>query len=213
MVLAGGGIEKQLNSEGKRTMHSRPLIGLLCGTLVALSAAMAGAQQLPAPESAPAKMDKSRTSYAIGVDIGRSMKRQEVEIDPQVIAQGIADAMAGGKLKLSDEEIRQTLMEMQKAVAAKMPQIIKREGEAFLAENKKKEGVQTTASGLQYKVVHAGTGATPKKTDVVTTHYRGTLLDGTVFDSSYDRNEPAKFPVDRVNQGLDRSVATDEGGR
>jgi len=203
-------------------MHCRWQIGLLSGALlVAPLAGFVHAQQAPGPKvedlipapAAPApagafKSLKERSSYAIGIDIGRGLKGQGVDIDPQIVARGIGDALAGGKLMMSDKELHETLAELQKIVAAQQVDLTarasqknKKEGEAFLAENKKKDGVQTLASGLQYKVLKTGTGATPTKTDVVTTHYRGTLLDGTEFDSSYARGEPAKFPVGGVIKG------------
>lgn len=152
---------------------------------------------------------KQKASYGIGVNIGRTLQRQGLtEIDPKQLAQGIADAYAGSELRIDEDELQeaiqafqQELMAMQaeknKAVAEKN----KKEGEAFLAENKKKEGVKTLPSGLQYQVIKEGTGASPKENDSVTTHYEGTLIDGTVFDSSYKRGEPATFPVSGVIKG------------
>ncbi len=124
-----------------------------------------------------------------------------MEIDPAVLAKGIADALAGGKPAMSEKDQQAAMMELQKDAHSRAGEKNKKEGEEFLATNKKQEGVKTLASGLQYKVVKQGTGATPKATDVVTTHYRGTLINGNVFDSSYDRNEPAKFPVNKVIPG------------
>jgi FKBP-type peptidyl-prolyl cis-trans isomerase FklB len=157
------------------------------------------------------KMDlkdpKQRNSYAIGADIGANLKRQELEIDPQALAAGLNDKFSG-KAALTDEEIRETLNGLrdqlmkkaetkQKADAAKNVKA----GEDFLAANAKKEGVKTTASGLQYKVIKSGTGKTPKLTDTVKVHYHGTLIDGTVFDSSVKRGEPITFPVTGVIPG------------
>ena len=195
-------------------MHSRLLLGFACGLLVTSLAVAAKAQQAPPAEAVPGapasafKSFKERSSYAIGIDIGRGLKGQGLDIEPQVVAQGIADALGGGKLEMSDKEVHETLAALQKLVAAQSAELAakasqknKKEGEAFLAENKKKEGVQTTTSGLQYKVLKTGTGATPTKNDVVTTNYRGTLLDGTEFDSSYARGQPASFPVGGVIKG------------
>ena len=194
-------------------MHARWLIGFTCGLLVTSLAAAANAQQAPPAEAVPGapasqfKSFKERSSYAIGIDIGRGLKGQGLDIDPQVVAQGISDALAG-KLAMSDKEVHETLAALQKLVAAQATELMakaaeknKKEGAAFLAENKKKQGVQTTASGLQYQVLKSGNGATPTKTDVVTTNYRGTLLDGTEFDSSYARGQPASFPVGGVIKG------------
>ena len=154
------------------------------------------------------KTFKEQSSYAIGVDIGRGLKMQGADIDSGLLAKGLADGMGGGKSLLTDKELSETLGQFQREAAAHAQEMMtkladknKKEGAAFLAENKKKEGVKTTASGLQYKVLKEGKGATPRPTDMVTTHYRGTFLDGTEFDSSYRRNEPAKFPVKGVIKG------------
>lgn len=150
---------------------------------------------------------KQRTSYAIGADIGSTFKRQEMEIDAKALAAGISDAMAG-KMALTEAEITEVLSTlrqelMTKAVAKQKAAAEKnlREGEEFLAANAKKEGVKTLASGLQYKVIKSGKGKSPKSTDVVKVHYHGTLIDGTVFDSSVERKEPVTFPVDQVIPG------------
>jgi FKBP-type peptidyl-prolyl cis-trans isomerase FklB len=163
--------------------------------------------QALAQEKTPPKDKKGKTGYAIGTNIGADMKRMSIEIDADMVAQGIKDIYAG-KLKLSDEEIRTTLTELNKEMQGKENERMKilgeknkKEGEAFLAENKKKEGVKTLPSGLQYKVIKEGTGKTPKATDTVTTNYRGTLLDGSEFDSSYKRGQPVSFPVNGVIPG------------
>jgi FKBP-type peptidyl-prolyl cis-trans isomerase FklB len=160
-----------------------------------------------AQEKSPPKDKKEKTGYAIGVNIGSDMKRMSIEIDADMVAQGIKDIYAG-KLKLTDEEIRTTLAELNKEMQSKenermkvLSEKNKKGGEAFLAENKKKDGVKTLPSGLQYKVIKEGTGKVPKATDTVTTHYRGTLIDGTEFDSSYKRGQPASFPVNGVIPG------------
>jgi FKBP-type peptidyl-prolyl cis-trans isomerase FklB len=158
-------------------------------------------------EAKPPKDKKEKTGYSIGVNIGADMKRMSIEIDADMVAQGIKDIFMG-KLKLSDEEIRSTLTDLNKEMQSKEGERLKilgeknkKEGEAFLAENKKKEGVITLPSGLQYKVIKDGTGKAPTATDTVTTNYRGTLIDGTEFDSSYKRGQPASFPVNGVIPG------------
>lgn len=165
------------------------------------------AATLNAQEKPTLKTLKERASYAIGADIGTKFKRQDVDIDPRILATGLADAFAG-KSTMTESEIRQTLNEFQSEFMAKMEGRQKaagekniKEGETFLAANAKKEGVKTTASGLQYKVLKSGTGKTPKATDTVKVHYHGTLIDGTVFDSSVNRGEPAIFPVNGVIAG------------
>ena len=154
------------------------------------------------------KTDKDKVSYSIGLDIGTNFKRQSVDLDQKALAAGIADGMSGGKPLLTEDEVRKVLAQFQQQMAAKAQQMAQqladknlKEGEVFLAENKKKKGVVTLPSGLQYRVITAGTGKIPKATDTVTTHYRGTLIDGTEFDSSYKRGEPASFPVNGVVKG------------
>ena len=162
-----------------------------------------------AQEKVELKDAKQKLSYAIGMDIGSNLKRQEIDVDGKILAAGIADALAG-KLQLSDAEAKQVIMEFQTQMRAKMESKQKeagdknvKAGEDFLAANAKKDGVKTTASGLQYKVIKAGDGKgkTPKSSDTVKVHYHGTLIDGTVFDSSVDRGMPATFGVDQVIPG------------
>ena len=154
--------------------------------------------QVNAQENLVLKNQKDKISYIIGMDIGTNLKKQSIDIDSNILAKGVKDALAGTKPLLTEQEIQETMMTFQKDMMAKQEEIgkkNKKEGEAFLAENKKKEGVKTLPSGLQYKVIKAGTGKKPKLSDTVTAHYRGTLIDGTEFDSSYKRGQPATFPV------------------
>jgi len=152
---------------------------------------------------------KQKASYAIGMDIGSNFKRQDLDVDTKALAAGIADTLAG-KPQLTEAEAKLVLNEFRTQLMAKMEAKQKtdadknaKEGETFLAANAKKEGVKTTPSGLQYKVVKAGDGKgkTPKATDTVKVHYHGTLTDGSVFDSSIERGEPATFPVNQVIPG------------
>lgn len=144
---------------------------------------------------------KAKISYAIGVDIGNSFKRQGVEIDPETLARGLRDSLTGGQTLLTEGEVRDTLQAYQLELRAKMQEKAKQEGAAFLAENGKKPGVTTLPSGLQYKVIAAGKGPKPTGNDTVRCHYRGTFVDGREFDSSYSRGEPAVFPVRGVIPG------------
>ncbi len=160
-----------------------------------------------AQEKLELKDARQKASYAIGMDIGSNFKRQDLDVDAKALAAGLADTLAG-KTQLTEAESRQVLQEFRTQMMAKMEVRQKtegeknaKEGEAFLASNAKKEGVKTTASGLQYKVIKSGTGKTPKATDTVKVHYHGTLVDGSVFDSSVQRGEPATFPVDQVIPG------------
>ncbi len=150
-----------------------------------------------AQEKSVLKNQKEKVSYIIGMDIGNNLKKQSVDADPNSLLRGIQDALSGAKPLLSQEQIQETMVAFQKEMAEKQ----KQRGEAFLSENKKKEGVKTLPSGLQYKVIKAGTGKKPKASDTVTVNYRGTLIDGTEFDSSLRRGQPATFPVSGVIPG------------
>jgi len=154
------------------------------------------------------KTEKEKLSYSMGVATGMQMKRQSIDVDADMFAKGLRDAVSGGTLMMTEPQVQETLMKFQQDMAAKQAEKTKlqaeankKEGEAFLAENKKKEGVKTLPSGLQYKVITEGKGKMPKETDTVTTHYRGTLIDGTEFDSSHKRGQPATFPVKGVIKG------------
>ncbi|HXR03612.1 MAG TPA: FKBP-type peptidyl-prolyl cis-trans isomerase, partial [Verrucomicrobiae bacterium] len=141
--------------------------------------------------------EKDRVSYAIGMMIGHNLQQQGLEIAPDLAARAIKDVQSGGTTLLTPQEATQTIRMYQTELAARH----KAEGEAFLATNKNKPGIITLPDGLQYKVLSAGTGAIPTNNDMVTVNYRGTLVDGTEFDSSFKRGQPAKFPVNRVIRG------------
>jgi FKBP-type peptidyl-prolyl cis-trans isomerase FklB len=168
--------------------------------------------QVSAEENLVLKNQKDKVSYIIGTEIGKNFKKQSVDIDPDVLTRGIKDAISGGKSLLTEQEIQETMATFQKEMMAKLGEKNKKEGEGFLAENKKKEGVKTLPSGLQYKVIKAGTGKKPKINDTVTTHYRGTLIDGTEFDSSYRRGQPVSFPVSGVIPGWTEALQLMEEG-
>ncbi len=157
--------------------------------------------------------DLEKTSYSLGVDIGKSFKMQGAPIEPDILAQGLKDALADRALAMSDSSMEACVMQFQQALASRQSERAaiassenRKEGEAFLAENKKKAGVVSLPSGLQYRIVKEGTGATPKATDQVTVHYKGTLINGKKFDSSYDRNEPATFRLNQVIKGWTEGV-------
>jgi FKBP-type peptidyl-prolyl cis-trans isomerase FklB len=152
--------------------------------------------------------DKARVSYAIGLNIGHNFKQQNLDVDSDLVGRAIKDVVAGNPELMTEAEVKETLTAFQKEFRAKqqarMAQLAitnKADGEAFLATNKNQPGVITLADGLQYLVLTNGSGATPAATDKVTVNYRGTLLDGTEFDSSYKRGEPASFPVGGVIPG------------
>ncbi len=149
-----------------------------------------------------------RLSYIVGENMANQLKNDGIELDTNALVLAIADVTTGSPSRLTDEEKRSTVEEIQKVSqekqqAAQAEQSAKNseEGVAYLAENSQKAGVTTTDSGLQYKVITKGDGAKPTADDTVKVHYKGTLIDGTVFDSSYDRGEPAVFPVGGVIAG------------
>lgn len=151
-----------------------------------------------------------RISYAYGLMISRQLKERGIEIDFEQFASAFQQIAAGDEPLLSEDEVAAAFAENQKAMDAKNAtgedKANLEAGEAFLAENAKKEGVKTTPSGLQYEVITAGDGPKPKATDEVTVHYHGTLIDGTVFDSSVERGEPTSFPLNRVIPGWTEGV-------
>jgi len=151
---------------------------------------------------------KEKASYAIGMNLGGGLHRQNIDVDSAALVQGLKDTLSGNKTLLTEEEARAALMQLQSEMQAKMQakqaaegEANKKEGDAFLAANKTKEGVVTLPSGLQYKILTAGTGLKPTATDSVVCNYKGTLINGTEFDSSYKRGEPATFPVTGVIKG------------
>jgi FKBP-type peptidyl-prolyl cis-trans isomerase len=171
-------------------------------TAVALSFAVAAFAEDKPPQL---KDLKDRASYSIGLNIGFNMKRQNIDLNQDALVSGIKDALTPGKTpQLNEQQVRETMMAFQKDMEQKQTQQAEKnagDGQKFLSENKSKEGVKTTATGLQYKVMKEGNGAQPKASDTVTVNYRGTLTDGTEFDSSYKRNQPASFPVGGVIKG------------
>jgi FKBP-type peptidyl-prolyl cis-trans isomerase FklB len=149
------------------------------------------------------KTDTDKQSYAFGYQLGSTIKPRAKDLDPAVFARGVKEALAGTPA-MTDADMQLAIQgfeqaQMQKRIA--QGEENKKKGEAFLAENRKKPGWKETASGLQYKVETEGAGKSPKPEDTVKVHYRGTLIDGTEFDSSYKRNQPATFPVHSVIQG------------
>lgn len=182
-------------------------LGLVLAASAALASEGAAASQTPKPETL-----HDRASYVIGLNMARNLKAQEIPVNGDLIAQGLRDGMAGTSA-LTDEEIQTAMQEFQQEMTAKQQEKTKmlaeknqKEGLAFLEANKGKPGVKTTASGLQYEILTEGSGANPKATDEVTVHYKGTLIDGTTFDSSYDRNQPATFTLNGVIPGWTEGV-------
>lgn len=211
------------------TSFTKPLLlaGLLAGSIVMSY----GQTSTPAPATKPAvkkpatatgkataakpataapalNTQKEKVSYAIGADLGNKLKTSSIDIDPSILTRALKDVLTGGTTAMNDEEIRATLTDLTKDLQAKQATVNKeksdknkKDGEAFLAANKTKEGVVALPSGLQYKIVKTGTGPKPTAADTVVCNYKGTLIDGKEFDSSYKRGQPATFPVGGVIKG------------
>lgn len=182
-------------------------------TLLATAVGLITACNNPFSKKAELESETQKFSYALGVDIGRSLEGIRDDIDLAAMQQGLADVQTKNKLAFTDAELEKIkVAAVQTLRAKKMKEMAAKAatastaGTKFLADNAKKAGVKTTASGLQYEVIKEGTGAHPKATDVVTVHYKGTLVDGTTFDSSYDRGEPISFPLNRVIPGWTEGV-------
>ncbi len=180
-----------------KKIHNLALVILLAGNTFPVWA------EAPSPEAL-----KDKASYSIGINLGKQLAMTKEDINLDQFISGVQDAFSGKESKLSNEEMQSAMTSfresMQKKQLAKQEEQAnknKSEGEAFLAANKKKDGITTLESGLQYQVIKSGNGDSPKATDTVVTHYHGTLINGEVFDSSIDRGEPATFPVSGVIKG------------
>jgi len=183
---------------------------ILMTALLVTTAGWAGvacAQEASSEEAALDTLEK-RASYAIGMNIAQGMKAQDVPVDLDLLIEGLRDAYTEGETRMTPDQVQSTMQEFQQIMVqrqqqrqAEQAEENKQEAEEFFAANKEKEGVQTTESGLQYKVLEEGDGPTPTADDRVSVHYTGTLLDGTKFDSSVDRGQPATFPVGGVIPG------------
>jgi FKBP-type peptidyl-prolyl cis-trans isomerase FklB len=200
---------------------------ILLGNAQAQQTPASNAQPVPATKSTPApaakpaqappdkpaapvlfKSDKERDSYAVGLNIGLGLRKQPVDLDSASVLRGMKDALNDGKPLLTPDEVGAALSELQGEATKKQAELTQKAGEAnmkegvaFLAANKAKDGVVTLPSGLQYKIITAGTGAKPTASDTVVCNYSGKLIDGTEFDSSYKRGKPAEFPVGGVIKG------------
>ncbi len=172
------------------------------------TAAAVKAPAAKSPDAMELKTEKDKLSYAIGVNVGRSLQKDAVEVEANIVTQGLKDALAGGKTLITEDEAKALITALQTDLHKKQDQAMqaageanKKQGEAFLAANKAKDGVVTLPSGLQYKVLTEGKGPKPTPSDTVVCNYKGTLIDGTEFDSSYKRGQPATFPVGQVIKG------------
>ena len=176
-------------------------LGLLIGSTIARGQAPA------AKGDSELKTLEQKAAYSIGLNIAKQMKKQGLGLDPELLVRGLKDGLAD-KAALTDQQMEEVMESFGQQVMAKQAAATSgladknlKDGQAFLAANKAKPGVQTLPSGLQYKVIKEGTGKTPKATDTVKVHYEGTLIDGTIFDSSIKRGEPIEFPVGGVIKG------------
>lgn len=157
--------------------------------------------------------NREKVSYCIGLEAGKNIKGQFKDIDHELLKKGFSDAIGDKTPQLEREEIvkilqalQKQVQEQQKVYIEQLAQKNKEEGETFLTQHREEEGVNITPSGLQYKILKSGTGVSPKMHDEVTVHYRGSLIDGTIFDSTYEREEPQKFPVSRVIPGWSEAL-------
>jgi FKBP-type peptidyl-prolyl cis-trans isomerase FklB len=165
------------------------------------------------PETLSEHSNKEKASYCIGLETGNSIRMQFSDLDTHLILTGFEDAIKRNRPRVTEQEfqnimmaVKQQMESQQKAFVAQLSQKNKKQAETFLEENKAKEGVHVLSSGLQYKVLEEGSGAKPHLTDQVKVHYKGQFMDGTVFDSSYKRQEPTVFPVDRVISGWSEAL-------
>ncbi len=179
------------------------------GLLAVVGVGFATARIAKTQKTPALKTQKDKVSYEIGVNLARGFQRSGVEVDVDLMTRALRDVVAGKKLLMTDEELRQTMATLTAEMKQKQAQDSKvaaearqKQGEAFLAENAKKEGVVTLPSGLQYKVLKSGDGEKPTDTDAVDVQYRGTLVDGTEFDSSYRRGKPGTFKLTGVIPGM-----------
>lgn len=198
-------------------------------SLVFVLTLVAGCQSMPGMKSANLdnlETDEQKFSYVIGQQIGRQMKNDGIDIDLAVMTASLKEALDGKESRMEQQEMFQVMMTVQQKLMAKKQEAenspeaqkaadeTKKAGLDFLAKNKKEEGVKETKSGLQYKVLTPGKGKSPKATSKVKVHYKGTLIDGTEFDSSYARNEPAEFPLNGVIKGWTEGLQLmKEGGK
>ena len=178
------------------------VVGLVAGQILAQEK---GAKPVAA-KPGELKTIREKASYAIGLNIGTNFRNQQIDIDTALLMQGLKDALADAKPKLTEKEIAATMQAFEEEVASAAGEKNKKEGDAYLAANKKKEGVKTLSSGLQYKVLKAGTGKKPTAKDIVRVNYKGTLISGKEFDSSAKQGGPVPLAVGRVIQGWSEAL-------
>lgn len=207
LVLAGASLAQDAPA-AKPATAATPAPGAKAAQTPAAKTGQGTAAKKPGPAPLVLKTPKDKESYAIGLNIGKGLHKDAVDVDPAILVRGLKDALAGGKTLMTDDEAKAAMVALQADVRKKQEAKMaivgdanKKEGDAFLAENKTKDGVVTLPSGLQYKILKEGTGPKPTAKDSVVCNYKGTLLDNTEFDSSYKRGQPATFPVGQVIKG------------
>jgi FKBP-type peptidyl-prolyl cis-trans isomerase FklB len=207
-ILAAGMVSTAAAQDAPAAHPAKPATSQSASPKPKTAAKKPGTTTAKAAPGYTLKTDKDKSSYALGMSIGTGLHRQGIPVDPAVVARGLKDAMAGSKTLMTEEEMKSTLQQLraevgkeQAAKAHVAGEGNRKEGEAFLSANKSKEGVTALPDGLQYKVVKEGTGPKPTASDTVTVNYRGTLVNGKEFDSSYKRGQPVSFPVSGVIKG------------
>jgi FKBP-type peptidyl-prolyl cis-trans isomerase FklB len=211
MLLLGNALAQQTPAATTPPATSTPATSAPAASAAKAQTPAAKAHSATAAKSAAPltlKTQKDKFSYALGMKMGENLHKQSVPVDAAILARGLRDGLAAGKTLLTDDEAQAALTDVQNDLHKKQQEKAqeageanKKDGEAFLAANKAKEGVVTLPSGLQYKIMTAGTGPKPTASDSVVCNYRGTLINGTEFDSSYKRGQPATFPVSGVIKG------------
>jgi FKBP-type peptidyl-prolyl cis-trans isomerase len=199
----------------------KKFLAIVIAVIIASGISYAQNQTKNAQPSGVLKTEVDTVSYSLGAQFGQDLKNNEVDVNIESFTQGMKDVLFGTKSLLTDEDIKTAIqnlnMQLQQKAQAKQAEqakINKEESEKFFAENAKREGVKTTPSGLQYKIVEPGTGISPKEKDTVVVHYKGTFLNGKVFDSSIDRGQPAEFPLNQVIKGWTEGLQLlKEGGK
>lgn len=183
-------------------------VAALAALLLILASSVYAVDRAQYSRNSALKTDMERASYSVGLSLGQDFKSRDMAMNPEIIAMGIRDALEGNTPLLTEEEAIAALQQLQMQAQVKQQEALaamatanKEAGEEFLAENGKRDGVVTTASGLQYEIIQAGTGKIPQAADNVSVDYVGTFLDGSEFDSSYKRGEPANFSVEGIIPG------------
>jgi FKBP-type peptidyl-prolyl cis-trans isomerase FklB len=182
---------------------------LMMGSQIVFADGHESAADEAKPTATTLANDQQKLSYIFGIQVGKNMMAEGIKLDMEAFSAGVKDMFDKKQPQIEESEAERVIGEFQQRKATEMAELMNKkqeEAKVYMAENAKKEGVITTASGLQYKIIKAGDGATPKPEDKVIAHYKGTLLDGTTFDSSYDRGEPATFPVQGVIKGWQEAL-------